>query len=298
MNYFLTIFRQILWCLALLTFPVFFVSLTWAAETKQEPEKFLLRYRFQKGDVLRWNVQYTLEHTTAMRGKTDVDRASSRSTKLWTVIDVSPDGTAVFEYKVADVNMRQEKNSQNEIRYNSKTDKEIPIRFGTLEGTIDVPLAEMTINTRGEMLKKVRKADYAGAYEDNRIAVPLPEKPVAVGDTWDIDIPIELKKPNGTVEKITGKQKLTLKSVQTGLATITFETEIWTPVGPETEAKIIDKFTKGELKLDLDTGKTVSQETSVNKTVIGFAGPSDQIQYQARWTECCCGRKACNTCKE
>ncbi len=270
---------------------------SYGSESK-EPECYLLRYRFQKGDVLRWNVHQSLKIITSVQGKTERVETSCRSTKVWTVLDVDRDGNATFEYKVDDVDMKQSQTDKEDARYDSRKDKTIPGRFINLEGTIGVPLAHLTIDPCGETKKKVTLRPYSAENSENRIAVPLPEKPVAEGESWYVDMPIELKRPDGTLDKIKAKQKFTLDGVRTGIAKISFVTMVVTPLDAKQEAQILGKYVKGKLTLDLDAGHLVSQELIVDKSVVGFQGASDNIHHQSRFNECCCGLKSCELCAE
>ncbi len=269
--------------------------------TAQEPEKFLLRYHFKKGDTIRWNVRHALNNSLSVSGKREIIETSSLSTKVWTVLDVDKDGTATFEYKVDDVNMKSLKTDylqEREIeQYNSRKDTLIPAGFLPLEGTIGVPLAHLTISTRGEMIKKKALRFYTDANQENRIAVPLPEKTIAIGESWTVDLPLEIKKPNGMIEKrISAQQQFTLESVKTGVARIRFVTQVLTILTPKEESQIIGRYTRGHLDLDIDAGYVIRQETTVERSVVGFQGPADSVDYKSRQTECCCGLKSCELC--
>lgn len=262
----------------------------------EDTPRYLLRYRYEKGEVLRWNVLQSLRITTAVRGKTERVETASRSTKIWTVVHVDDKGTATFEYQVEDVDMQHYKTGEDTSRYNSRKDKTIPPYFANLEGTIGVPLARLTIDTRGEMKGKTALRDYSAQNKENQIAVPLPEKPIAVGENWTIDMPIEIKQPNGTVKKISARQKFTLQSVRTGIARVEFVTQVLTPLDPKEKAQILDKYSNGQLTLDLDAGHVVSQQLITDERVVGFQGTSDNIHHFSRLDECCCGLKSCEIC--
>ena len=275
-----------------------FLSTTLPVVSATENEKHLLRYCFQKGDTLEWNVRQTLRVTTSLKGKTETIETSSRSTKIWTVLDVSDDDVATFEYKVGAVKMQQSQTDKKDEKYDSNVDKEIPEAFITLEETVGVPLAELSIDALGEMKRKQALRKYAGASEENRIAIPLPKDPIAVGERWDIETPIEIQLHEGTVKKIAAGQRFTLDSVRNDVATISFRTIIRTPINdPKIESQIIDKDPSGSLKLDLKTGRLISQQTEVNKHVIDFQGRGSWIHHHARLTECCCGLKSCEICQ-
>ena len=270
----------------------------WSAVSAEENEKYLLRYHFQKGDALEWKVQQSLRITTSLQGKMETVETSSRSTKIWTVIDVADDGIATFEYKVGDVKMHQSQTDKEDAKYDSNIDTEIPPAFRSLEGTIGDPLAEVIIDALGEMKKKRALRRYAGAAEENRIAIPLPKEPIAVGERWDIEMPVEVPLPEGTVKKISAVQRFTLDSVRNGVATINFRTIIRTPINdPKIESQILDKYASGSLKLDLDVGRLISQQTEVDRRVVGIQGPGGWIHHHARFTECCCGLKFCEICQ-
>lgn len=264
------------------------------SETKNG--KHLLRYRFHQGESLRWNVLQSLNMETAMRGKREILETSSRSTKVWTVLDVDAEGTAIFEYKVEDVDMRRSQTGMEDAAYDSRKDETVPPGFNNLEGMIGVPLAHWTIDSRGETKKKVALTEYSGGARENRIAIPLPEEPVAEGDYWYLETPIEIPRPDGTVKHVKARQRFTLERVRSDIAKIKFVTQTLTVLTPTEESQILDKYASGSLELDLRAGHVVSQETVVDKRVVDFQGAGSVIHHRSRFTECCCGRKSCELC--
>ncbi len=297
-------------CLAGLFFSICFSILKAQESPQAKPlpstaEKYLLRYHFDKGhtvgDTIRWNVRHTLHNTISVSGKSEVIETSSLSTKSWTVLNIDEDGTTTFEYQVDDVNMKSLKTDYLQERtveqYNSRTDELVPAGFLPLEGTIGVPLAHLTISVRGELLKKKALRFYSDANHENRIAIPLPEKPVAVGESWTIPLPLEIKKSNDLIEKkISAQQQFTLESVKTGVARIRFVTQVLSILTPREESQIISKYARGYLDLDIDAGHIIRQETTVDHAVVGFQGPTDSVDYKSRQTECCCGLRSCELC--
>ncbi|MDR2754500.1 MAG: hypothetical protein LBC20_02225 [Planctomycetaceae bacterium] len=269
------------------------------ADSSTESNKYLLRYRFQKGNVLRWNVLQSLKIRTSVSGVEEVVETTSRSTKVWTVISVDNKETATFEYLVDDVNMRQfqtDKDGAKIAEYNSRKDKNIPGAFINLDGTIGVPLAHISIDVLGKTSKKPLRIYSGSTSTENRIVILLPKEPVAVGDSWSEVMPVEIAQSNGTVKKINTRQEFTLFGVHSGIAVIKFATRILTPLTPKEESQILDKFLSGKMELDLDAGHFIRQETTIDKRVIGFQGAGDNIHYLARLTECCCGLNSCELC--
>lgn len=249
-------------------------------------ETFLLRYHFTKGDVLRWDVQQTIRVQTIISGVSEIVETTCRSTKVWAVEELKPDGSATFVYQVEDVDMSQKQTGKEDASYNSKTDKTPPPTFQRVAESVGVPLAKITINKFGETVKKLQLRPYDASAEENKIAIPLPKEPVAKGESWIFPCPIEVPQVGGRVKKLAARQRFTLEDVQTGVATIRFETQILTPINdPELEVKLINNQATGTLKLDIEAGQTLSQETRIDHTVHGIKGRGNKIQHQTKLSE-------------
>ncbi len=270
-------------------------------EPKQEQEKYLLRFRFHKEDVFRWNVLHTLQNSLSVSGQSETTESTSLSTKVWTILDVAPDGTATFEYHVDYVDMKSLKTDylqkHEEEHYDSRKDNVLPASFLPLEGSIGVPLAHLKINVQGEMLEKKPLRVYSDANRENRIAVPLPENPVAVGESWNVPLPLEIKKANGMIEKkVNAQERYTLESVDSGVARIRYVTQMLSILTPKEESQLLDHFGRGYFDLDIEAGHIIRQETTIERAVVGLQGSSDNINFKSRQTECCCGLKSCELC--
>ncbi|MDR3233056.1 MAG: hypothetical protein LBT46_05245 [Planctomycetaceae bacterium] len=263
----------------------------------QSAEKRQLRYHFRQGKTLRWNVLQTLKMKTIIAGKEEIIETSSRSVKIWKTLEVDSGGNAEFEYSVDDIEMQQKQTGRDDAAYNSRRDKTIPAAFINLQGKVGIPLARIKITPQGKTTKKPLRI-YAGSYSENRITILLPEEPVTIGSDWTEPMPKELPMPNRRVKKVKTQQRFTLKNLNNGLASISFVSQILTPLTPQEEVKLADSFSSGEIELDLDAGHLIRQQTTVEKTTVGIQGNSDSINYLARLTECCCGKSACPVCRK
>jgi len=268
-------------------------------------KKYLLRYQFRPGDVLKWDVTQQIEMKTQVSSQQTVANTYSRSTKVWTVIDVAEDGTAVLEYSVQDAEINNKVMTRNpaaideptvkeeESSYDSKNNNgETPdSSFDEVRKSIGIPLAHMTIDNRGTLLKKVQKAPYAAAAEENRITIPMPENPITEGESWDAPSDIVVSQHNGTVRKIVAKQRFTLEKVQNGIATIKFKTILLTPIDSQKmKMQLIDKQPAGTVRFDIDAGCNLEQQSDVNESVTNWAeGSPSGATYQSRFVEKYCG---------
>ena len=89
---------------------------------QSEPQAYLLRYKFQSGDTLRWTVVHRCRIRTSVSGTTQTAETTTTSIKVWRVHEVKSDGTIVFDHSVESVDMRHSLSGRDEVRYNSRTD--------------------------------------------------------------------------------------------------------------------------------------------------------------------------------
>ena len=260
-----------------------------------DPKKPLLRYRFNKGEELRWSVLHTLNMKNIIGGMEENIETRNRSVKIWKTLDVDADGAAIFEYRVEDLDMHKAQTGHHDVTYNSRRDAVIPPPFANLEGKIGVPLAQIRIDPQGRTSKKPLR-EYHNALSENRIVIPLPDEPVEIGASWPEPSQIDLPQPNQTVKKIRIRHEFLLENIHSGLATIKFATIPLTPLSPQEETQLFDHFTVGTMELDLDAGHFIRQQSTIDRLVVGVREASDSIRYLARVTECCCGRRACEIC--
>ena len=92
-----------------------------APSAERPPPRYSLRYKFQPGELLRWNVVHRCCIRTTVSGTTQTAETTTSSVKLWRVGEVRADGTAVFEHVVESVNMRHTLTGRDEVHYNSRS---------------------------------------------------------------------------------------------------------------------------------------------------------------------------------
>ena len=215
----------------------------------EDAEKYTLRYRFQPGETIRWDVEHRSNVRTTVSGTTQTAETISCSVKAWKVASVQPDGSATFEHSVERVDMRQKLTGREEIRYNSQTDAKPPAGFEDAAKSVGVTLATVTVDATGKVLQRQSaKPRPAGAPKDGPsptegwMTIPLPSEAVPVGHVWSLPLDIELPLEGGTVKKVKAIQQFTLEEVKTGVATIRVSTEILTPItDPAIESQLVQR---------------------------------------------------------
>lgn len=257
-----------------------------------KPEQYTLRYKFQPGETVRWEVEHRSNVRASVSGTTQSTETLSISVKAWRVADVRADGAATFEHRVERVDMRQKLTGRDEVRYNSQTDSKAPVGFEDAARSVGVPLSVVTMDATGKVLHRERRktkpqaASDATAQNEGWMTIPLPEKAVPVGYMWsfplDIDIPLE----TGGVKRIKAVQQFTLEDVKTGVATIRVSTEVLTPItNPAIESQLVQREAAGRVRFDIDAGRILSQQMDIDKHVVGFRGDASSIHYVNRFSE-------------
>jgi hypothetical protein len=267
-------------------------SAAFAAETAKQPDgpsnspKHTLRYKFQPGQTLRWEVTHRARVETTVSGTTQTADTQTTSVKVWRVTAVASDGSATFEHSVESVDMRQKLSGRMETHYNSRTDKTPPVGFETVAKSIGVPLSTITLDPLGKIVKRQTAKPKPGGEHEGQITIPLPEEAVSVGHTWSFPYEIDVPTNAGTIKKVKSLQSFTLEEVKDGVATIRVATQILTPIhDPALEVQLVQREATGVVRFAIASGRVVEQQMEVDKQVIGFSGPASSLHYRTRFTE-------------
>ncbi len=274
-------------CLSWLALLAMSASVWGASEsTDPQPAKYKLRYMFQPGEVIRWEVLQQASVRTAINGDAETVDTVSRSCKVWRVKEVKPDGTTVFEHSVAWVDMRQQFGSREPVRYDSRKGQKPPMGFEDVAGAVAVPLAVVTLDSTGKVLSRRRTPLRGTSKIEGEMTLPLPAEAIPVGHTWSKTFEVEVRLPGGVIKKVSAIQKFTLEQVKTGVARIGVVNAIITPVrDPAIEAQLVQHESTGFVRFDVDAGRILEQQFDHDRHVVGFRGPASNMHYLGRFTE-------------
>lgn len=255
-------------------------------KAEKEPEKYLLRYQFKLGETLRWEVVHRVKIRSTVSGTTQTAETTSRSEKVWRVGDVRDNNQITLTHSVAYVDMLQQVSGRQDVRYNSREDKDPPPGFETVAKSVGVPLTVVIMDSCGKVIKRKDRDPKQGNSIQSQMTIPLPEEEVAIGDSWKVPHTLNLPLRDGTKRNIMMQQKYTLESVENGLATISVQTQVLTPVhNPEIEVQLVQQKMHGTVKFDLDAGRIVDQRLETNEKVVGFQQEASSMQYASRFEE-------------
>ena len=249
-------------------------------------KSYKLRYKFNAGEILRWEVEHRVRVRTTISGSTQTAETLSDSTKQWKVGSVDAKGNATLVHSVEHVAMWQKSDGRQETRYDSKTDTVPPPIYENVAKSVGVPLVELTLDTLGMVVKREERFPQTTPLPEH-VTMPLPENAIAVGEEWTIPSDISINLPAQQInKKIKARQLYRLDSVDDDLATIRMETQILTPVNdPVIESQLVQAKTNGTVRFDIAAGRILSQQSDIDEQVAGFQGLGSNMHYVMRFTE-------------
>ena len=142
-----------------------------------------------------------------------------------------------------------------------------------------VPLSQLRIAPNGKVLRREMKLKREGPEEDGPQTVLLPEEPVAIGDTWDEPFDLTVVMKTGGSKAVHTRRHYKLIKVENGIATISVDYQVLSPIDAHIESQIVERLIDGEVRFDIEAGRIVAQKLEINKRILGFAGPTSSLHY-------------------
>lgn len=256
-----------------------------AAKAKSTGNKYLLRYKFQMGEVLRYGVKHSTHTRTTIDKTTQRAESKSESIKAWKVTDVLPNGEMEFVHVVEHVRMSNRLPSQTTTTYDSEQDKTPPRGFEQAARAVGVPISIIRLAPDGEILGREEKIAQPEHTPDMPITLRLPSEPIAVGKRWNESYDVPMQRKSGTKLQVRTRRLCKLLKVQNGIATISVQYQVLTPIDAYIEAQLVERLAKGTVRFNIAKGRIVGQQQEVDKRILGFAGGTSSMHFVSRLEE-------------
>lgn len=280
-----------------------------AAADSPAPQKHRLVFKFQPDQILRYEVSNESEITTHVKDDTETVRNSSRARRHYKVTEVDENsGDANLELSIDWVHMvasfeNPDRKKSEPVEFQSDDPEKHPKQFDDILETIGKPRATIRFSPAGKPLKIVAGLPVKPPSAANQLAkgpaaapiqdttpesylLPLPEHPVAVGETWKDRFDVVVRDSDKNPARITIQRSYTLAEVKDGRAVIEFRTAVLTPVQkPSIAGQLIQREIAGKAVFDVVRGLIVSREAGVDNTVVGPFGPNSSMRAKSQYRE-------------
>ncbi len=268
--------------------------LTCSGPAVAQEEGISLRYKFQEGQVVRYSVVMNDDYKIHVGVTSEEPYSHQQSKKSYRVKSVNPDGSAVLELTIEEIQLEILQNGEK-MNFDSRAKKqdETPVVFQPLGSMIGKPHLQLTVSPRGEVSKFTPLIGKNSAPEDPSAAafdvlIGLPEKSVKVGETWKEDLTVNIGVAGAPqLQKPVRMQRLyTLKSFEQNQATIEIKTRILTSLNEaEEQMQLLRRQPNGTVVIDTSRGLLVSKVLTQDNEVTGFDMGASVINFRQRQEE-------------
>jgi hypothetical protein len=280
-----------------------------AAAESPDPVKHLLAFKFQPGQILRYEVASESEITTHAKNETETVRNSSKARRHYRVTGVDEkSGDANLELSIDWVHMVAAFENPNRpkpppVEFQSDDPQKHPRQFQEVLDTVGKPRAVIRFSPAGKPLEVVEGRPVKPPAYRNQLAqgstaapihdttpesylLPLPENPVSIGETWKEQFDIVVRDSDKNLVRITIQRSYMLAEVKEGRALIEFRTTVLTPVkNPSIAGQLIQREIAGKAVFDMTRGLLVSREAAIDRTVHGPFGPGSSMHARSQYRE-------------
>lgn len=264
----------------------------WCDRSALAAETYQLRYKFQAGQIVHYEVSHDGEITTQVSDVSETTKNLSRSRKHFRVLSVTPDGAGDLELTIDWVRLEAKYGDEAAVVYQSDDEALRPKQYEQVHKVVGKPQATIRFSPLGKVIEVTKSTPSTGASRSNPDAspesymVPLPEQAIAVGDSWKERFEIEIVTQDKLPLRVSMLRTYKLAAVNGNDATIEFRTSILTPIeDPALSAQLIQRETSGKLTFDLTAGLITGRSSSVDRTVVNPFGPKTSLRAAGTYSE-------------
>ena len=255
------------------------------ASKKLTAEKYLLQYKFKKGETVYWETEQVDSGEVNLQKKKEITKSRTLSTKKWRIEDVNEAGEFVAVQAIECVDLWQQINNNPPISFDSKIDSKPHPLFEDVADKVGIELVSFKAKPHGELIYK--KANYSDVdLGVGGIIVSFPKEPISIGAKWYQPTELKIPLPTGPIKRVKIRRAFELLEVKHGVALISVNTQVLTPVrDPEIEVQMMHQITRGQLRFDIVKGRMLTREFKWNRTAQGFSTADSLKKYIGRFKE-------------
>lgn len=255
-----------------------------SAKRAEQRQVWMLQYRMQPSETLRWEVEQIATTDATMAGFSEKTSLRTRSVIAWEILSVDTKGNMTIQDQLESAVEWQRIGESQPISFDSSKDEEVPDVYQATAEKIGKPISTTTINPSGQIIQQenhIRRAEFGMG----KFTLPLPEQAIPIGGQWNTPENLQARRGDGTLKVIKTRMLYTLRKVEDGVATISFRREILTPVeDPKVKSQIQQKMNQGALFFDIAKGRTTKKVVQWDEKVQGFEGDDSYLHYVGKYT--------------
>ncbi|MCA9061195.1 MAG: hypothetical protein KDA85_21930, partial [Planctomycetaceae bacterium] len=260
-------------------------------ESTAAQQRYLLKYQFQPGQKLRYQTHQIMTQEAHVGENSKIDVSKVDQQRVYTVQEINDDGTAVIRMQFAHVRMQIQTDDKPAIVFDSGMPPEdVPKLYQAAAHQLRGLSPTFYILSNGRAVHGPAPHDAAGneilskeeeekrSHEAESFLPPLPEEPIAIGDTWKHYATVSVRVDKDIRRDVRILQTYRLSSVEDNVAVFTSQASIMSQLrSPVVMAQLLQVTPRGTYKLDLNSGVLTFQELRHSQTVLGALGPSSAI---------------------
>jgi hypothetical protein len=250
-----------------------------AARHANQQQQFEFRYQFRPSEKLQWTVEHVSTNKTTMETHSEVMSSRTQSTTCWTVQSIDSLGQATLVQTIESVKLWQQNGEQKPIHWDSTSGEKPPTDFESISQSVGRPLMTLLVTPRGDT---VASSSDVKQYEFGTGSpwIVVPDQPIGIGHVWFEPNEVVTFNEDKSIRRIKTRIRYELQAVEDGIARISFQTEVLTPIDdPHIRSQLLQRITRGSIQFDLEIGAMVRKQVQWNERLQGFRGHNSMLHY-------------------
>lgn len=266
-------------------------------ESRSDPPSYLLRYRFRKGEVIRYRSESIEEQCFSVAGRSKTDRTQVQQVRRFEVSGLDPSGQASLVMQFESVEMSKQVDDQEPIVFRSSMKpSEVPPMYAAFADRLRSGAPRFVVAPTGTPTNEddeiIVRPDTDEQHEkhkdqpDTRLRPPVPKHPVKVGDSWKYISRVKVRVAEDITREIGLLTTCRLESIESGIARIKFTTSPTIRLKSiAARSQLASAQPRGYSLMDIEAGRITKRVTRNSNTVHGVRGPQSLLTYSSETIE-------------
>ena len=257
-----------------------------APNAEQQTQQYLLRYKFKKGEQLRYQTTQKMTQEALGENQRKIDISTVLQKRRFRVTSVKANGDARATMQFEKVHMELLSGDADPIVFDSSmTLKEVPRLYQAAARKLRGVAPEFVLPTGGIALDK-EGVEIVPEKGRACFMVLLPDKPVAVGDTWKSTLEVKVRLTTEVDRTIRLLRTNRLNQVEDGIAHITVSTSVISRVvSAQVKTQLLQATPQGKIEFDIENGRVLRRELNFDSSVLGAFGPGTMLTAKGQTVE-------------